>query len=210
MKNHNNYTSHPPIDLEHVRQFAAAAHASVVNPDGSLGQRRKYTNEPYILHPLAVAGIVATMPGATQEMIAAALLHDVVEDTPITQALIDDQFGPLVGSYVEWLTDITTLEDGNRQVRAQINRERLARAPAEVQSIKTADILHNCSSIAALNPKYALKYLPEKIQTLDMLTLADKGLLGWTKQICISSLRRIGEELGQDGVRPESGRQRPR
>ena len=52
--------------------YAMAAHAAV-------GQRRKYTNDPYIVHPAEVAKIVAGVPGSTPDMVAAAWLHDVVK-----------------------------------------------------------------------------------------------------------------------------------
>lgn len=57
---------------ERAREFATEAHKSI-------DQRRKYTNQPYIVHPLTVAELVRTVPH-TEEMIAAALLHDVVEE----------------------------------------------------------------------------------------------------------------------------------
>ena len=57
------------------------------------GQRRKYTGEPYSTHPIGVSKIIETIPDHTPEMVAAALLHDVVEDTPITFLDIKNQFG---------------------------------------------------------------------------------------------------------------------
>ena len=65
--------------------FATAAHAAV-------GQMRKYTNDPYIVHPIRVATTVAKF-GGTDEMIAAAYLHDVVEDTGVSIVDILDMFG---------------------------------------------------------------------------------------------------------------------
>ena len=63
--------------VEKARVFATAAHAAV-------GQLRKYTFEPYIVHPAEVFAIVSTVDGATEEMMAAAWLHDTVEDTGVT------------------------------------------------------------------------------------------------------------------------------
>jgi (p)ppGpp synthase/HD superfamily hydrolase len=64
------------MGYEKARLFAKAAHAAV-------GQMRKYTDEPYIVHPVEVAGIVRYW-GGTDTMCVAALLHDVLEDTKIT------------------------------------------------------------------------------------------------------------------------------
>jgi len=90
--------------------YAMAAHAAV-------GQKRKYTNEPYIVHPAEVAKIVAGVPGATPDMVAAAWLHDVVEDTGCTFTDIHMAFGIDIATLVGWLTDVSKPEDGNRAHR---------------------------------------------------------------------------------------------
>ncbi|GBQ92172.1 metal dependent phosphohydrolase [Asaia krungthepensis NRIC 0535] len=95
--------------VRRARIFATRAHASI-------GQKRKYDGRDYIVHPEAVALIVATA-GGRPEAVAAAWLHDVVDDTPVTQAEIDDHFGPDIGALVEMLTDVSRPEDGNRAMR---------------------------------------------------------------------------------------------
>jgi (p)ppGpp synthase/HD superfamily hydrolase len=81
--------------------YALAAHT---------GQTRKYTGEPYIVHPFAVSLIVQSVPH-TPEMVAAALLHDTVEDTGKTIEEIEQLFGKQVASYVGWLTDVSHPQD---------------------------------------------------------------------------------------------------
>ncbi len=71
--------------IQRAADFAAQAH-------GSIDQRRKYTNAPYIDHPRAVAKLVEEA-GGDEAMICAAWLHDVVEDTPVTGDEIDERFG---------------------------------------------------------------------------------------------------------------------
>src|SRR3546814_15231434 len=66
--------------------YAAAAH-------GSIDHVRKYTGEPYIHHPIEVMEIVSSVPH-TEDMLAAALLHDTIEDTSVTQEDINREFGP--------------------------------------------------------------------------------------------------------------------
>jgi len=90
---------------DRARAFATAAHAAVK-------QLRKYTGEPYIVHPAAVAEIVKSVRH-TPEMIAAAWLHDVVEDTGVTLEAIESEFGADVTSLVFWLTDQSKPSDGN-------------------------------------------------------------------------------------------------
>lgn len=168
--------------------YARSAHAQVVNPDGSLGQKRKYTGEPYITHPIAVAGIVAAVEGHTREMLAAAFLHDTVEDTRdnpeetrITVGKLAQRFGPTVADYVDWLSDLSTPADGNRAARKTAERERLARAPAAAQTIKLADLIHNTQSIVAHDPSFARLYLEEKLALLEVLTRGDEGLLSMAR-----------------------------
>lgn len=150
--------------------FALSAHAAV-------GQKRKYTGEPYIVHPVEVASIVQSTPGATDEMIDAAYLHDVVEDTEIGIDLILYEFGPTVAEYVHLLTDPPKAEGGpNRKERKARDRARLADAPAEVQTIKLADLISNSSTIVQHDPKFAKVYLEEKRLLLEVLTKGDPEL----------------------------------
>jgi len=92
--------------VDKARYFATAAHAAV-------GQKRKYSDDDYIVHPIRVANLVKQY-GGTEEMIAAAYLHDVVEDTDVTMDTITSLFGSVVASLVKDLTDVSKPSDGNR------------------------------------------------------------------------------------------------
>ena len=158
------------VDVVHKAQvYAMAAHAAV-------GQKRKYTNEPYIVHPAEVASIVASVEGSTPDMVAAAWLHDVVEDTGVTLTDIHLNFGPEIMALVSWLTDVSKPEDGNRATRKAIDREHTAQAPAEAQTIKLADLISNSKSIMQYDPDFAVTYLAEKRLLLEVLTKGDPGL----------------------------------
>lgn len=146
--------------------FAAEAHD---------GQQRKYTGEPYIAHPIAVAEIVRGIHG-TDEMIAAALLHDTVEDCGVPLEVISWKFGQHVATLVGWLTDISLPSDGNRVARKAIDRDHLARASQGAQTIKVADLIDNTRSIVAHDPKFAVTYLGEKLALLDVLERANPAL----------------------------------
>lgn len=115
--------------------------------------------------------------GATKEMIAAAELHDTVEDTPVTIEEIRREFGSVVADLVAWLTDVSVPEDGNRSERKAIDRAHSARAPAEAQTIKLADLISNTRCITEHDPKFAKLYIREKELLLDVLTKGDKGLM---------------------------------
>ena len=154
---------------ERARVFATAAHAAV-------GQVRKYTFEPYIVHPAEVAMIVAEA-GGTEAMVAAAWLHDTVEDTDVTIDVVRAEFGDEVAELVEWLTDVSRPEHGNRAVRKAMDREHSAAAPAEAQTVKLADLIANTRSIMKHDVAFAKTYLEEKRLMLEVMTKGDAVLM---------------------------------
>lgn len=165
--------------------FALKAHASI-------DQRRKYTGDAYIVHPVAVARLVEQVPGATEAMLAAAYLHDVVEDTPATIEQIRDAFGVEVARLVDELTDKSTPADGNRAARMAIDRARLAAASPQAKTIKLADLIDNSQSILRHDPKFAAVYLAEKAQLLDVLAGgADPSLLARARALVRDGQRQL-------------------
>jgi guanosine-3',5'-bis(diphosphate) 3'-pyrophosphohydrolase len=152
-----------------ARLFATAAHAAV-------GQLRKYTHEPYIVHPAEVAKIVRSVPH-TDSMLAAAWLHDTVEDTGVSIELIRAEFGSEVSDLVGWLTDVSRPDHGNRAARKAVDRAHTAAAPAEAQTVKLADLISNTRSIVAHDPKFAETYLAEKRLLLEVMTKGDPTLM---------------------------------
>jgi (p)ppGpp synthase/HD superfamily hydrolase len=154
---------------DRARIFATAAHAAVA-------QLRKYTNEPYIVHPAEVVQILKTRPH-DPEMVAAAWLHDVVEDTGVSIEVIRAEFGSKVSDLVGWLTDVSRPEQGNRATRKAIDRAHTASAPAEAQTIKLCDLISNTRSIVEHDPEFARVYLAEKRLLLEVMTKADPELM---------------------------------
>lgn len=158
------------IRRDRAYAFCIAAHAAV-------GQKRKYTGEPYALHPIEVSKLIEEkVVGATEEMLIAALLHDVVEDTAITLDLIAAQFGLIVASYVEQLTDVSRPQDGNRAARKALDCAHLADASPEAKTIKLADLISNSRSIREHDPEFAKVYLAEKRELLKVLQEGDPTL----------------------------------
>jgi len=154
--------------VDRARVFATAAHSAVA-------QLRKYTQEPYIVHPAEVVSILKTVPH-TDEMLAAAWLHDVLEDTQVTHMDLDAEFGRDVAMLVLYLTDVPK-SVGNRARRKDIDLRRLGDAPAAAQTIKVADMISNTSSIVKHDPNFAKVYLKEKADLLEVLTKADPTLV---------------------------------
>lgn len=155
--------------------FAIRAHASI-------NHRREYTNDPYVVHPIAVAQIVRDA-GGTDEMIAAAYLHDVVEDTPVAIEDVVAEFGSEIAILVSEVTDISQPSDGDRATRKMLDRFHLADASPEGQTIKLADIIDNSMSIAHHDPKFAKVYMPEKRALLGVLTRGNADLRSWAMEI---------------------------
>jgi len=160
--------------VEKARTFATAAHSAV-------GQLRKYTMESYIVHPAEVVSIVSAV-AHTDEMLAAAWLHDVVEDTGVTIEVIKQEFGQEVAELVGWLTDVSKPEQGNRAVRKAIDREHTAMAPAAAQTVKLADLISNTRSIVAHDKKFARTYLAEKRALLEVMSRADATLMALARE----------------------------
>ena len=163
-------TGQMDFESELVRRavvFATKAHGD---------QKRRYTGEPYIVHPIEVAQIVL-MAGLPEEAVAGAVLHDTVEDTDTTIETIRSEFGDAVAAIVWETTDISRKEDGNRKARKALDREHLARASHLGQSVKCADFLSNTPSIVEHDPNFAKTYLREIRETLGVLVRAHPPLL---------------------------------
>ena len=156
--------------VERVYYFAMAAHAAV-------GQKRKYTGEDYIVHPVEVCDLLlVNVKDCPKEMLAAALLHDTIEDTQVTIELIMKEFGSCVATLVEGLTDISHADDGLRHHRKAIDRAHTAKQSPACKTIKLADLISNTSSIMKHDPKFAEVYMKEKELLLEVLTEGDPVL----------------------------------
>lgn len=140
------------------------------------GQTRKYTGEAYINHPRRVADYVRSVTVA-QPTIAAAWLHDVVEDCGVAQEEIFELFGPTVAQLVYYLTDKSTPADGIRAARRAVDRLHIAEAPGAAHTIKLADVIDNLRNIEEAPTDYALMYLDEKALLLEVLSRGDDRLM---------------------------------
>ena len=117
------------------------------------GQLRK-SGEPYIYHPLGVAKIVGHNIGLDCDSIAAAILHDVVEDTDVTFKDLNESVGNEISRIVNGLTKISTLKKNeDYSIQAENYRRMLLTLHSDIRviSIKTADRLHNMRTIDSLS-----------------------------------------------------------
>ena len=142
----------------------------------SIGQLRKYSKLPYIVHPLEVARILWEHGERDEKVLAAAMLHDVIEDvTPKNKANynlchVHDMFGMDVMIMVVDLTDVYTPEahpEKNRKERKKLESDRIASIGNPSLRIKFGDYISNTADIGVNEPGFAREvYLPEKRVTL--------------------------------------------
>ncbi|HVK96480.1 MAG TPA: HD domain-containing protein [Flavisolibacter sp.] len=148
--------------LKEVEAFAEKAHGD---------QTRKYSNERYIAHPVRVMKMCKEYTSSLP-MLAAALLHDVLEDTPVTKKELHHFLLSQMNSndadetirLVDELTDVYTKEKytrWNRRKRKEKESLRIEQTSADSQTIKYADIIDNCREIATDDPEFAPVFLKE-------------------------------------------------
>lgn len=153
--------------LETARDFCIMAHGD---------QKRKYTGLPYYDHCFEVACTVAQVT-RDEQVIAAAILHDIIEDTPYGFNHLRKVFGDRVASLVFQVTDVSRPEDGNRRVRKLIDQAHLAESSPEGATIKLADIISNAQDIAQHDPDFAKVYIEEKRSLLPLLAHGNMKLM---------------------------------
>ena len=163
--------------LESVKQFADQAHGE---------QRRKFSDERYIVHPIRV---METCTSYTDDecILAAALLHDVLEDTKVTaeemERFLMEIMSPIAAArtveLVVELTDIYTKKKYpalNRRARKSKESERLAGISSDAQTIKYADIIDNATNIFVNDPDFAVVFLQEGKRVLLRMEKGDTEL----------------------------------
>ncbi|MBI5615710.1 MAG: bifunctional (p)ppGpp synthetase/guanosine-3',5'-bis(diphosphate) 3'-pyrophosphohydrolase [Gammaproteobacteria bacterium] len=177
----------PAERVELVRrayEFGAKAHEGQVRVSG----------EPYIQHPLEVSNILADMH-MDHETLIAAMLHDVIEDTPIGKDRIIQEFGSEVAAIVDGLSKLTQLEFESHADAQARNFQRMLMAMADdirVILVKLADRLHNMRTLGALKPAKRRRIARE---TLDIYAPI-------AQRLGINSIRLELEELGFAALYP--------
>jgi GTP pyrophosphokinase len=151
---------HEGGDVELIRR------AGVCAINAHEGQLRR-TGEPYVTHPIAVAGIAADL-GLDETTIAAALLHDAVEDTGVTTTWLASEFGAQVAAVVDGVTKLDRLEFDSKEAQQAATIRKMFIAMAQdwrVLLIKLADRLHNMRTISVM-PMHRQRAIAQ--ETLDV------------------------------------------
>lgn len=184
--------------LERALRRAAAAHCQQV---------RKATDVPYITHPVQVAWILCRAGCVDEDWLAAALLHDVVEDCGVTVEELAREFSPAIAGIVDGLSERKRDASGRPRSWEERKREHLdelAAAPRSVRAIALADKLHNLSTIAVdldagadvwsrfnAPPARLLWYYEETVKCCAGVSAAGDELLTSLADACRNVLRRL-------------------
>lgn len=170
--------------IEQVQDFAGKAHA---------GQKRKYTPEPYIVHPVRVMQICKEYTSSIP-VLCAALLHDVLEDTEVSKdelkqfllSVMNDKEAGLTLKLVIELTDVyvkANYPQWNRNTGKKKEAERIMHTSAEAQTIKYADIIDNCKEIIQYDEDFGPRFLRECKMLLQRMNKGDQQLYHRAKDI---------------------------
>ncbi len=176
-----------PEQANHVNRayfFAEQAH---------YGQRRR-SGEPYVTHPLAVAGILADMHMDHQSLMA-AMLHDVIEDTGIEKSAIGEQFGPTVAELVDGVSKLTQMEFQSLEEKQAENFQKMALAMAQdirVILVKLADRLHNMRTLGVLKSDKARRIARETLDIYSPIAM----------RLGMNTVRMEFEDLGFSALYP--------
>ena len=127
------------------------------------GEKYRYSGEPYIIHPVQVAGIVSNEIGLGVSSVIAALLHEVVTSSNVSYVEIEKKFGKDIATMVEGLTKISSLDTRSKSFQAETFRKLLLSMAEDVRVIliKLADRLHNLRNIHSIEPQKQIKIAME-------------------------------------------------
>jgi guanosine-3',5'-bis(diphosphate) 3'-pyrophosphohydrolase len=161
-------------------ETAAAVSAAVRFATAWHGDQRRPTGAPYLDHLLEALEVLVRGAGVTDpDVLCAAVLHDVVEDTPCPLAEIRAAFGPKVAEFVGW---VTIPEPGPGEAKSDVKRaylERLPHAPAQARLVKLADRASNVQTLRNLAPDRQRRYFAQTVTYIVPLAAMDPWFARW-------------------------------
>lgn len=194
--------------MQVVKPLVSKAHGFAAAAHGSIGQKRKYTGAPYITHPEKVLFLFQNSGGKYRDdpcLQAVCLLHDVVEDTPVTADLLSKHFPMQVVEYVLILSKDESFK-GTREQRKTHYFARVKQGGGAAQTIKLADLSHNSVNLAHYDPEFARVFAREFEQAIWLFSEAVPEMLELARVALRRLERGLAVKLGeQHDVHSESG-----
>ena len=196
----SHYLNNPQIQqVSRAYYYAEQAHD---------GQRRR-SGEPYIIHPLAVANILADMHLDHQSLMA-AMLHDVIEDTGVPKTALAKQFGDVVTDLVDGVSKLTNIHFESKEHQQAENFQKMAMAMAKdirVILVKLADRLHNLRTLGSLKPEKRRRIAKE---TLDIYApianrLGLNSIRVEMEELCFEAIYPMRSEMIRKAVKAARG-----
>ncbi len=180
-----------------AEQVALVQHAYLTARDAHEGQSRS-SGEPYITHPVAVARILADMH-LDHETLMAALLHDVIEDTPVTKSQLAEMYGTAVAELVSGVSKLDKLKFRDHKEAQAENFRKMVMAMVQdirVILIKLADRTHNMRTLGSLRPDKRRRIARETLEIFAPIA----------NRLGIHSIKTELEELGFEALYPMRSR----
>jgi guanosine-3',5'-bis(diphosphate) 3'-pyrophosphohydrolase len=151
-------------------EYAAAAHRDQQRPTGA----------PYLEHLLEALEVLVRGAGVSdQDLLCAAVLHDIVEDTEISGEDLEKRFGPRVAELVGWVTIPPAGPGEDKTAVKEAALRRLASAPRDAVLIKLADRLSNVQTLRNLNPQRQRQYYDQTVRLIVPLAAANPWFERW-------------------------------
>lgn len=142
------------------------------------GDQRRPTGAPYLEHLLEALEVLVRGAGVTDPgVLCAAVLHDVVEDTPCTVADLRSEFGERVATLVDWVT--IPESDGDRKAAKEAYLDRLRDAPRDAILVKLADRASNVQTLRNLSPRKQRAYYAQTVRYIMPLAAAQDWFAAW-------------------------------
>jgi GTP pyrophosphokinase len=174
-------------------QIREVYRAYIFGAEAHEGQTRM-SGEPYIYHPLAVAKTMAEMR-MDHNSIMAAILHDVIEDTPTAKDQLEHEFGPEVAELVDGVSKLTHLKfESKAEAQAENFRKMMLAMTSDLRVIlvKLADRLHNMRTLGVMRPEKRRRIARETLEIYSPIA----------QRLGMTSMRRELEQLGFEAMYP--------
>jgi len=170
--------------------------AAMLAVEAHHGQVRKYSGLPYVVHPLHVGALLASA-GVPEYVVAAGILHDVIEDTDMTYAELSNLFGSDVATLVLEVTSVSDNSPEKRAVRKAMDADHYGKASPHGKNIKVADMISNAGDVVDLAPLvFAKLYVNEAKLLLPKLKGGSPSLYGLAEAALVNATLQLTAKGG--------------